>query len=108
MFRKASEAVEAQRICASTAFDASTAEQQPLIHFFSRTPLTESLLLSIEYNPAIRGRRFTQVTCNMMQKWTLCFNIVFWSERLDGARAKTLAGINCNPRENNGDISGLL
>lgn len=34
MFHKASEAVEAQWICASTAFDASTAEQQPLILFF--------------------------------------------------------------------------
>lgn len=50
----------------------------------------------------------TQLTCNMMQKWALCFNIVFWSKRLYGARAKVLAWINCNPWENNEDISGLL
>lgn len=67
-----------------------------------------SVLLSIEEAPAIRGRRFTQLTCNMMQKWTLCFDIVFWSKRLDGAHAKALAWINCNPWENSGDIGGLL
>lgn len=54
------------------------------------------------------GRLTTQLTCNMMQKWTLCFCIVFWSKKTWWCSWKSVCGLTAMHGQTKGDISGLL